>query len=271
MKSGEVFMLCDGRVRATMIGQPENMRPPTTDDDPVRIEEFLKSTRVHRHQLGAGVLIAPRPGNTNLVVQDSDSEIGTGFKGSFDFLRTRAKADGIITTDRHCALAYCVADCHVGVMVDPDPKRPWLALLHLGTANLLKEPTVIERAVELSGRPPQELMFAFGFGIGPCCYGLPSGHPNLAELHRLYSMAVDLDEARRVERGPRTGQVAIDLGAGIMQEALRLEINNIESHFGDMCTAHHGRQNGTSTWHSHVYQEGRGNKRNMFMVCLAHD
>lgn len=271
MVPGEVFELLRG-VRAVFVGLPLDWRPPTRDSGEESIHQFLLGVRHYQQKLGAKLLIAPRPGNGNRVMADHEELIYPIYPGEFNFLRTNGGVDGIVTTNRNCALAYFVADCHLGIIFDPDPDHPWLALLHLGMANLLHDETVIAKAVELSGRSVSKLHLAFGFGIGPCCYGLPSGHPRLSGLHRLYSIAVDSGEKRKVEQGPRVGQVAIDLAAAIMQVGLGMKFREIEPHFEIKCSAHLGRQNGSAgAFHSNVYQQPDGGKaRNLFMICLAH-
>lgn len=209
-------------------------------------------------------VIAPLPDGGNRIFDLSvreNWEFTIPLRGESFLFRTVDKFDGVVLQagDKNVAM-YATADCPVGILWDTKGLK-W-ALLHLGTKNLLAEPNIIASAVETLGVPAKQLQLAFGFGIGPCCYGFYPDDPILAQLRKRFDWAIN-DDHPDVEKGPRQGQVAVCLEAVIVESAcLDLKLGGVTV-LDDHCTACDGR------FHSRTIDEKPGappSGRNCFLA-----
>lgn len=125
--------------------------------------------------------------------------------------RPDESSDGVIVK-RGVAVAICNADCPVGVIHAPATK--YWCMVHLGLRCLIPErgqsllEIASEKMHEICRVPASSMAVWFGGGIGPCCYGVRIGDQYLKDIQ---ARLPDYKFARQVKKGPRKGQIAIDL------------------------------------------------------------
>lgn len=247
--------------RLAFLGEPGDFRLSTGG---LTNHEAAKIILPNASLCGARRVIAPLPnGGSNLLDLSvaANWEETSPLKGESFIFRTIEHFDGVVLQagDKNVAM-YATADCPVGILWDTQGLK-W-ALLHLGTKNLLAEPNIIASAIETLGVPAKQLQLAFGFGIGPCCYGFYPNDPILAQLRERFDWAIN-DDYPDVEKGPRAGQIAISLEAIIFEiTCLELKLGGVTV-LSDRCTSCDGR------FHSRTRDEQPGfpeSGRNCFLA-----
>lgn len=151
--------------------------------------------------------------------------------------RTTTKADGgIIVNDPSVAVGICNADCHIGVIYEP--RRHILCVVHLGLKCFHRpdgEPSILQEAIKVLRCDSSDLLFTFGGGAGPCCFGYDLHDPkfgdqNIRQAQDLRNRFGEDAVKGEVERGPRRGFAAHDLPTMILRHAqdLGLAIQDID-------------------------------------------
>lgn len=191
---------------------------------------------IARKKLGLDNIIAPRCNFTNNIV-----EIGPEIEKALPndvtwFLRTKKEADGIIVNAPFDAVAIFNADCPIVAVHDLGADK--LAVLHAGFRCLVppnqkrtKERSIIRVLFEDHGFNPWESDVFFGYGIGPCCFGVTSDkYPEIDDFE------LDIPYGK-VTRGSRLGKKSIDIYQLILNQLLNCGVQE-KSISADMtCTA----------------------------------
>lgn len=178
----------------------------------------------------------------------------------FDGFLTLSKepADGGMVFDSNYAVAFTVADCPITALFEPgEPAR--LAVLHSGFRGLVRETlgelSIIKAAFEKLKFNPDQVRVFVGFGIGPCCYGAE-------HLPEVRNMELPLPLSRAI-RGPRRGQVSVDLYKLIRGQLLECGVPLERITFDSTCTACAGDRE--RLYYSHTW-EGRDTGRNLALA-----
>ncbi len=186
---------------------------------------------------------------------------------------------GIIRNNTEVAIVIFTADCHIGLIYDPEFHT--LCMIHMGICNIYredyKEYTILEQAVKELRRPPEKLNLWIGGGIGPCCNGYPIEHPKYGDKNRermsflRKEYGPDVVEGN-VSYGPRKGglHVAHDNLKIIYRQALNLGFGKIIC--DKRCTSCFGMKDpnadGYGDFWSNVRDADREYPRNAFVARL---
>lgn len=265
--STERLLLFDGRVEVTFWGKEYG-------NFSLKDSEFNRHSAV-RHRLDLNRIFLPSVNFTNRVVHMDDKDTYEVKPGMW---RTRSKADGGIVFYDLAGISICNADCPIGVLYDSTTH--FLCMVHLGlkcfyrpdgSDSILKQAL---RAMKVSGEQVKDILFWFGAGVGPCCYGLDLDHeiPKWREHNRRQAQELkDLfgEEAvgGTVKSGPRAGQTAHDLYEMIWNHADALGIEMIEHLM--TCTCCDLGMDGENKYWSNVRDAEKVGYRNMIVGRLV--
>lgn len=214
--------------------------------------QALASYRVDTlvRKLKAKKVFAPKPNFSGVLV--SADEDHQRLRGSDLIFRSGSFEDAVYTSQVNTALMFAPADCHIGIIVHP--QSGWWSILHLGLESLIQKPNLFETTLKNAPSLPSDLLFWFGYGAGPCCYGL-----NRKEtLDRVFDVCPEAIEAHAPRFGPRGGGVgqvqgfrAVDNVKIINQLARRYGFRQIE--FSGPCTACARSSAGDSLYFSNLW------------------
>lgn len=189
-----------------------------------------------RKKYGFDNIIAPRCNFTNEIVEIGP-EMERALPNDFAwFLRTKKEADGAIVNTFSDAVVIFNADCPVVAVHDCASDK--LAVLHAGFRCLIppnqkktKKRSIIQVLFDDHGFNAWESRAFFGYGIGPCCFGVTSDkYPEIDD----YQM--DLPYGK-VTRGLRLGQKSIDLYQLILNQLLECGVQEKNISADMTCTA----------------------------------
>lgn len=173
-------------------------------------ENFIANLDVVRVRLGLGVIFAPKANFTNRVVVYGPEDRATNH---IWFHRMPEDADGGIVKSRGVAIAFFNADCPLIAVRDGER----LAALHGGFRCLWPrsrdEGGIIQALFKSYQFAPEKSEVFVGYGIGPCCYGM-GFNPEIVEMMQ------DGMPLGKATRGPRAGQISIDLYRLICQQLI---------------------------------------------------
>lgn len=203
------------------------------------------------------LIFNPKCGFTNLIANACPS---LDRRHPNYFSRTRFDADGGIVEAPHHALLLLNGDCPVIALFEEGRKR--LAFIHAGFRCLVREnpnePNIIDAAFTIHGFDPKAVDVFVGFGIGSCCFGAEH-YPEV----KFQSIPLPV---QRAIRGPRRGQLAVDLYIVIRNMLARAGVQEERISMDRTCTACSGRENGGSgAFHSNVW-DGKEAGRNAALV-----
>lgn len=257
-RPNRTFYLFDGRLRCIFAGRPEshNLRQGACQGAFDRVTDL-------GWKLGVKRLFAPIPAFTNEFAHiDDHNHRPVYMRRGVDLIRPKDPADAGMVSDGSTGLLISNADCHLGIVLDPNSH--WWSLVHLGLECLLAPESVLERVVKNAPAKPNNLLFVAGFGIGPCCNGYHEDHGNVLKAMQRYETIIQ----GRVKHGPRAGQVAFNNLNAIKEHAFDLGFNPENVRLIEACTACHGALNGSGgVFHSNVYDQGGSlGGRNCFMA-----
>lgn len=266
-----IMLIADGSVQIERLGRNlGNFHPTLSPEAPILYDIVRKNFRFSR-------LFLPKVNFTNRVAGMRDSNCFSLPDRPFIW-RTRDWADGgIVINDSLTAIGVCNADCHLGVLYDPDGEM--LCLLHLGLKCFYRpdgSPSVLQEALRLYDCDATDLYFWVGFGAGPCCYGHDLQHPEFGEKNR--HQAENLRKffgaqavKGTVAAGPRKGWAAHDNLTMIINHADKLGFKDMEIDY--QCTSCAGldSKDGVETGERLYWSNLRGDVdcRNFFMARLT--
>ncbi|MDP2629348.1 MAG: laccase domain-containing protein [Candidatus Harrisonbacteria bacterium] len=224
---------------------------------PQHVGEGQLSTLLRQHFNGElSRLFSPRIANGNRVIDESRSDPSEGAW----LTRSAQGADGVVVSGIGSGVAMFNADCPVLALRQGDR----LGVFHCALTSMLS-PSILNR-IPLYFDLNRVEEAIFGWGAGPCCYGL---HRPPQALDRRYQVVP-------IKRGPRAEQTGVDLwlmaaeqlaDMGLPKEVLKPNLT---------CTACAGRVNGdgssgqplyhSNLWDVHLAPEARG--RNALIIWL---
>lgn len=189
-----------------------------------------------KKRLGLDMVIAPRCNFTNTIVE-TGPEMERALPNELEwFLRTKQAADGVIVNAAFDAVAIFNADCPIVSVHDAVTDK--LAVLHAGFRCLVppnqkktKERSIIQVLFEDHGFNAFQSQVFFGYGIGPCCYGVTSDkYPEIDDFE------MDIPYGK-VTRGTRLGKKSIDLYQLILNQLLHCGVQEKHISADLTCTA----------------------------------
>jgi len=153
------------------------------------------------------------------------------------FYRTSNKVDGAIVRGAGSGVVIFNADCPVVGIRQGD----YLGVFHCGRSGLSRPSILADAGMHFDLEEVEEVLF--GFGIGPCCYGIgENSEPSEGML--------------AVQNGPYAGQISLDLRAEIRSQLLAMGVSEAVLCEHGICTACSGRLRDSKCegdYHSNVW------------------
>mgnify|MGYP002639593561 CR=1 FL=1 len=221
--------LFDGRLNVAITGKEFGEVHPAREDFPSQFARLREIT-------GSPSIMFPRLWFTNQVAQLVDFVTFPDVSGSplSGFLRSTDQSDGAISGT--LPIAICNADCPIGVFLttpNGGGKRRF-GLVHLGLMTMIskdgRSSILVELVKQLRSLGLRIDHFWMGFGSLSCCYGLSQEDdrwPLIQEWQR---------ESFTVEKGPRAGQMGIDLGMIARNQLISEDVPSSRIEVDDYCT-----------------------------------
>ncbi|MCA9376284.1 MAG: laccase domain-containing protein [Candidatus Doudnabacteria bacterium] len=208
---------------------------------PKRPDFAEQLARLLRVTNGGDVALFPQLGFTDQLAWATGARSGVvapfpDHKGNLipAFLRPLAKTDGAISPN--LPLAMCNADCPAGIgLTSPDARgHQHLVFTHLGLMAMISKegrPSLLKQVVDTLAVVGMHLeQFWVGFGAQPCCYGLGHNDDRWGLIDPWQSSELV------VEKGPRAGQRAVDLGVMARAQLVAFGMPFEDVQVDDYCT-----------------------------------